>query len=392
LYVVFGAREAKALETTYYIHQDHLGSTSLVTDGQGTVISREVYYPYGETRFSSQKSVDGSQLTERKFTGQISDQDQTGLYYYNARYYNPQIAKFTQADSVNDQLNRYAYVGNNPIVFTDPTGNCSSENPELCTPNTLPRSSSSGLNQPIVPPYGYKIEGLATAGSSYWKEEHLSNFIIMDWYERALKGDYSEVPPMGFDTPKEMFEWERKFGLDALFERGLRSEQADYLLFQDFTNLSFQEQKELRIQESLEYQAFVNATLNKYPDLKIEYTNEFDTTDTAAAYKPDTRTIVMPFMTPENDMRLFKHELQHYIDIEVGGITNVVDTEINAHFRDRNDLSACSFDRWLAGDTLFRLYELRTWGLSDAWIYRLYLSSPKNFDNYSILTTNRTKR
>jgi len=134
LYVVFGARESKAQETTYYIHQDHLGSTSLVTNGQGTVISREVYYPYGETRKTSSISNIEYSILERKYTGQISDTDQTGLYYYNARYYNPQIAKFTQADSVNDQLNRYAYVGNNPIAFTDPTGNCSSENPELCTP------------------------------------------------------------------------------------------------------------------------------------------------------------------------------------------------------------------------------------------------------------------
>ena len=101
-----------------HIHQDHLGSTAIVTDSTGEAVSGQVYFPYGETR-----NTFGILPTERQFTGQVSDMEETGLYYYNARYYNPTIAKFTQADPVNDQLNRYAYVGNNPIVFNDPSGN-----------------------------------------------------------------------------------------------------------------------------------------------------------------------------------------------------------------------------------------------------------------------------
>ena len=114
-----GMSDVKA-DSLYFIHQDHLGSTSLVTDPQGSVVSQQVYYPYGETR--SVTSDVGYEMLEKQYTGQISDQDQTGLYYYNARYYNPQIAKFTQADNVNNQQNRYTYVGNNPITKTDPTG------------------------------------------------------------------------------------------------------------------------------------------------------------------------------------------------------------------------------------------------------------------------------
>src|SRR3990172_9893978 len=106
------------MEQVNYIHQDHLGSTSLVTRNTGQVVSQQVYFPYGSTR-----TTNGTLPTEREYTSQISDQDLTGLYYYNARYYNPQIAKFTQADSQGDTLNKYAYVGNNPIIFTDPTGN-----------------------------------------------------------------------------------------------------------------------------------------------------------------------------------------------------------------------------------------------------------------------------
>ncbi|KKR11730.1 hypothetical protein A2962_05170 [Candidatus Woesebacteria bacterium RIFCSPLOWO2_01_FULL_39_61] len=105
-------------ERVNYTHQDHLGSTTLVTSQQGTVVSEQVYYPYGSTR-----TVSGTLPTERAYTGQISDQDLTGLYYYNARYYNPTIAKFTQADPAQNTLNRYFYVSNNPINLIDPTGN-----------------------------------------------------------------------------------------------------------------------------------------------------------------------------------------------------------------------------------------------------------------------------
>jgi RHS repeat-associated protein len=107
-----------ASETLSFIHSDHLGSTSLVTSQNGEVVYQQVYYPYGSTRDST-----ANLPTERQYTGQVSDQDQTGLYYYNARYYDPTIAKFTQADnSLIDTLNRYAYVNNSPINLTDPSG------------------------------------------------------------------------------------------------------------------------------------------------------------------------------------------------------------------------------------------------------------------------------
>ena len=120
----FVVPKIEAAESLYYIHQDHLGSTSLVTDSTGKVVSKQSYYPYGTTRSYSQLTADNSQ-PERQYTGQVSDQDQTGLYYYNARYYNPQIGKFSQADKFNSCSNKYAYVGNNPVVNSDPSGNLS---------------------------------------------------------------------------------------------------------------------------------------------------------------------------------------------------------------------------------------------------------------------------
>lgn len=133
--------------TVYYGHSDHLGSTVLVTATNGTAAAKQRYFPYGTT-----KSESGDLHTDRKYTGQISDQDQTGLYYYNARYYDPLTAKFTQADSVNDGLNRYAYVGNNPISRIDPTGNREIDGEKFCVPGidqnckTLPKDPKKGTD------------------------------------------------------------------------------------------------------------------------------------------------------------------------------------------------------------------------------------------------------
>jgi len=106
----------KAAETLSFVHQDHLGSTTLVTDIQGKKVSKQVYYPYGETR-----TTEGTLATERHYTGQVSDKEDTGLLYYNARYYDPKIGKFTQADRT-DVSNRYVYAKNNPFIYKDING------------------------------------------------------------------------------------------------------------------------------------------------------------------------------------------------------------------------------------------------------------------------------
>jgi RHS repeat-associated protein len=73
------------------------------------------------------RSSTGTLPTDEKFTGQRLDQ--TGLYFYNARYYDPAIGRFISADSVvqnpadPQSLNRYSYCLNNPLKYTDPSGN-----------------------------------------------------------------------------------------------------------------------------------------------------------------------------------------------------------------------------------------------------------------------------
>ncbi|MFC1925922.1 glycohydrolase toxin TNT-related protein [Chloroflexota bacterium] len=108
-------------ETLTYVHQDHLGSTTQTTDSSGNEIADTSYFPYGN-RLESQ----GDLATDRLFTGQRLDD--TGLYFYNARYYDSTIGRFISADTIvpdfsNPQaFNRYSYCYNNPTTYIDPDG------------------------------------------------------------------------------------------------------------------------------------------------------------------------------------------------------------------------------------------------------------------------------
>ncbi|HEY7343322.1 MAG TPA: RHS repeat-associated core domain-containing protein, partial [Ktedonobacterales bacterium] len=99
-----------------YLVSDGLGSVSEALNQTGTATGGVLYGPYGGVRYST-----GTLPTAKGFTGQYSDAS-TGLDYYGARYYDPQLGQFTSADTVADGLNRYGYVKGNPETATDPTG------------------------------------------------------------------------------------------------------------------------------------------------------------------------------------------------------------------------------------------------------------------------------
>lgn len=106
--------------TKNYYHNDHLGSTNVLTSQTGTLVEETKYDPWGEVKTGGTKS-------KFLFTGQEKDLE-TSLNYYNARYYDSHIRRFTQPDDIiqnvydPQSLNRYSYVNNNPLRYTDPTG------------------------------------------------------------------------------------------------------------------------------------------------------------------------------------------------------------------------------------------------------------------------------
>jgi RHS repeat-associated protein len=158
------ARRDVHVNTAVFLHGDHLGSMTWATNASGNAVGGQEYGPWGNVRAGS-----GSLLsTGLNYTGQYLDG--TGLLYYHARYYDPVLGRFISADSVvpgnasgsmdgvglkaltvdfhepgfvgqlnmennggdeklyrmgpqNPQaLNRYSYVQNNPLKYTDPTG------------------------------------------------------------------------------------------------------------------------------------------------------------------------------------------------------------------------------------------------------------------------------
>ena len=107
-----------------YFHRDHLGSTSRVTNSAGTLVKRVGYTPYGSDSYTENLGITVD--LDNLFTGQ--EKDDTGLYYYGSRYYDPELGRFTTCDPFiaslyNPQtLNPYSYCYNNPVNFVDPEG------------------------------------------------------------------------------------------------------------------------------------------------------------------------------------------------------------------------------------------------------------------------------
>ena len=123
----------------YYLVSDLVGTNSMQIKYERTGGSHDrcaqYYFPYGAKRASwDNTSGSGSAVTDRGYTGQVSDSALTGLLFYNARYYDPALRRLISADTIvpnpgNPQdLNRYSYVGNNPTTYSDPSGHCTTRN------------------------------------------------------------------------------------------------------------------------------------------------------------------------------------------------------------------------------------------------------------------------
>ncbi|WP_241970899.1 RHS repeat domain-containing protein [Pseudidiomarina donghaiensis] len=118
-------------EATYLLFKDHLGSvfTTLATTGE--IISQQLFSAFGQTRtiYTAGGVALGSMLppTEQGFTGH-RQMDALGIVHMKGRIYDPTLGRFLQADLFvqapknNQNYNRYSYVLNNPMSYTDPSG------------------------------------------------------------------------------------------------------------------------------------------------------------------------------------------------------------------------------------------------------------------------------
>ncbi len=117
-----------------YPHRDHLGSVVAITTETGTVESRSSFDVWGKRRDPATwvtpapgTFTAAPTATDRGYTGH-EHVDELGLVHMNGRIYDPEIGKFLSADPTlqfpesTQGYNRYAYAGNNPLTFTDPSG------------------------------------------------------------------------------------------------------------------------------------------------------------------------------------------------------------------------------------------------------------------------------
>jgi RHS repeat-associated protein len=120
-----------ASAVTRYFHKDHLGSVTAITREDGSLAEPMSYDPFGKRR-----NIDGSDDPGNSLSGATDNKgytghetlDNIGLIHMNGRVYDPTVARFTSADPIvsrpgdGQSFNRYSYVTNNPLKYTDPTG------------------------------------------------------------------------------------------------------------------------------------------------------------------------------------------------------------------------------------------------------------------------------
>jgi len=140
--VAVQTRQAGSAPTTVYLLEDQLGGVDGFTSSSGTLLSRTSYQPFGARRSGdwlsgSPTAGEWQQIratTPRGYTDH-EHLDNLGIVHMNGRVYDPVLGRFLSPDPIvqapydTQGLNRYAYVRNNPLRYTDPSGFCFNGHP-----------------------------------------------------------------------------------------------------------------------------------------------------------------------------------------------------------------------------------------------------------------------
>lgn len=131
---VFAIKTTGSKNTLHYLHRDHLGSVDVITDSTGNIVEKLSYDAFGKRRnaiwTADPKDIQlyqTEQTTNRGYTGH-EHLDHVGLIHMNGRVYDPTLGRFLSADPhiqfphSTQGYNRYTYVNNNPLSYTDPSG------------------------------------------------------------------------------------------------------------------------------------------------------------------------------------------------------------------------------------------------------------------------------
>ena len=191
-------------ESIEYLHRDHLGSVEAITDENGNQLQLQAYDPFGERREEdwtgtiTQTTLDtllanANKRTSRGYTGH-EHLDRTGIIHMNGRIYDPQLGRFLSPDPIvqvptnSQSWNRYTYVFNSPLSFTDPSGfigEC-----VFCGSSTLENNRKPGERNPD------DISGFAEKFGNLGIEELTRIFAaIVASLPCEQRGDCASTPP-----------------------------------------------------------------------------------------------------------------------------------------------------------------------------------------------------
>ncbi len=168
-----------------YFFNDNLGSRRVVLDSSGAVTDRFTYSAYGEVTH-----VSGTNGELASFTGK--GYDGTGLLYFNARYYDPEVGRFITEDPSKDGISWYGYVNNNPINFIDQTGRYLMEN----TTNNLMQNkewygNKIGESSTIIGEEGCTVTALSNSVSDITGDKITPDIIAAD--KNLFSGDLAKI-------------------------------------------------------------------------------------------------------------------------------------------------------------------------------------------------------
>nr|WP_272898819.1 RHS repeat-associated core domain-containing protein [Paenibacillus sp. MMS18-CY102] len=149
----------KLAQVRYSLH-DQVGSCVIEVDNEGSILTRESYYPYGSTAWSA-SAGDALQLKKLRYAGKEKDA-YTGFYDYGQRYYAPSSYRWLSPDPAGtiDGLNLYAYVGGNPATYTDPHGLMPKQKKTKFKVSVVPRPSGGMKLQVIGRPKKFSSSAL----------------------------------------------------------------------------------------------------------------------------------------------------------------------------------------------------------------------------------------
>ncbi|MGC2744307.1 MAG: RHS repeat-associated core domain-containing protein, partial [Candidatus Angelobacter sp.] len=129
---------------TRYQFDNHLGSSCLELDETAAIISYEEYYPFGGTSYQAGRTIAEVSLKRYRYTGKERDEE-TGFYYYGARYYAPWIGRWTACDPVGlaDSIDAYVFVRCNPLIRIDQDGQFSLSTYDTSLSNSISKEQAS---------------------------------------------------------------------------------------------------------------------------------------------------------------------------------------------------------------------------------------------------------